>query len=128
MDDIKTSSNRSFGTVFFVVFVLIAFYPLINQDEIRKKGKCEELFSSLTKTNNTVILDRCNLSKDERKYWLELNLGKGAIWCLYFNATVEECKWRIKNRMNHFLESLTQHFIGFINHNCFDMLSKNIFL
>ena len=35
MDDIKISSNRSFGIVFFIVFILIAFYPLINQGEIR---------------------------------------------------------------------------------------------
>jgi len=35
MDDIQISSNRSFGIVFFIVFLLIAFYPLINQGEIR---------------------------------------------------------------------------------------------
>ena len=35
MDDIKISSNKSFGIVFFVVFVVIAFYPLINQEESR---------------------------------------------------------------------------------------------
>ena len=35
MDDIKISSNRSFGIVFFLVFVLISFYPLINNESIR---------------------------------------------------------------------------------------------
>ena len=35
MDDIKISSNRSFGIVFFVVFFLIALYPLINNEDIR---------------------------------------------------------------------------------------------
>ena len=35
MDDIKLSSNRSFGIVFFIVFVLIATYPLLNQGEVR---------------------------------------------------------------------------------------------
>ena len=35
MSDIKISSNRSFGIVFFVVFLLIAFYPLTNQADIR---------------------------------------------------------------------------------------------
>ena len=35
MDDIKLSSNRSFGIVFFVVFLLIALYPLIISGEIR---------------------------------------------------------------------------------------------
>ena len=35
MDEIKISSNRSFGVVFFAVFLLIALYPLINNGDIR---------------------------------------------------------------------------------------------
>ena len=35
MDDIKISSNRSFGIVFFIVFFLIALYPLLTNQEIR---------------------------------------------------------------------------------------------
>ena len=35
MDDIKVSSNRSFGIVFFVVFLLIALYPLTYNSDIR---------------------------------------------------------------------------------------------
>ena len=35
MDDIKISSNRNFGIVFFVVFLLIALYPLTYGGEIR---------------------------------------------------------------------------------------------
>ena len=35
MDDVRISSNRSFGIVFFVVFLLIALYPLIYSGDIR---------------------------------------------------------------------------------------------
>ena len=35
MDDIKISSNRSFGIVFCVVFLIISFYPIINDENIR---------------------------------------------------------------------------------------------
>ena len=35
MDDVKISSNRSFGIVFFVVFLIIALLPLINDGNIR---------------------------------------------------------------------------------------------
>jgi|SRR6056300_980705 len=35
MDNIKSSSNRSFGIVFFVVFLFIAIYPLNYNGEIR---------------------------------------------------------------------------------------------
>ena len=35
MDEIKISSNRSFGIVFFIVFLLISIYPLLNDDHVR---------------------------------------------------------------------------------------------
>ena len=35
MDDIKISSNRSFGIVFFIVFLLIALYPLLKSNDLR---------------------------------------------------------------------------------------------
>ena len=35
MDDVKISSNRSFGIVFFVVFLIIATYPLLNDGSIK---------------------------------------------------------------------------------------------
>ena len=35
MDEIKIGSNRSFGIVFFIVFLLISTYPLLNDNNIR---------------------------------------------------------------------------------------------
>ena len=35
MDEIKINSNRSFGIVFFIVFLLIAFYPLLKGNDLR---------------------------------------------------------------------------------------------
>ena len=35
MKNIKTSSNKSFGIVFFIVFIIISLYPLLNQEDIR---------------------------------------------------------------------------------------------
>ena len=32
---IKTSSNRNFGLVFFIVFLILGFWPIINGGEIR---------------------------------------------------------------------------------------------
>ena len=34
-EKILIGSNRSFGIVFFIVFILIGFYPLINNGELR---------------------------------------------------------------------------------------------
>ena len=33
--DIKLGSNKSFGIVFFIVFLLLGFYPLLNDENIR---------------------------------------------------------------------------------------------
>ena len=35
MDDIKISSNRNFGVVFFIVFLLVAVYPILKGNDIR---------------------------------------------------------------------------------------------
>ena len=35
MDDIKVSSNRSFGLVFFIVFLSVGLFPLISNENIR---------------------------------------------------------------------------------------------
>ncbi len=34
-NNIKISSNRSFGILFFIVFLIIGIWPLLNQNEIR---------------------------------------------------------------------------------------------
>ena len=34
-EKIKIGSNRGFGIVFFIVFILIGIYPLIDNDELR---------------------------------------------------------------------------------------------
>mgnify|MGYP001349293328 FL=1 len=35
MDEIKISSNRSFGIVFFVVFLIISLFPIIKGNDLR---------------------------------------------------------------------------------------------
>ena len=35
MNKIKVGSNKSFGIVFFIFFLIVALYPLVNQESIR---------------------------------------------------------------------------------------------
>ena len=35
MSEIKRGSNRSFGIVFFIVFLLVSIYPILKGDDIR---------------------------------------------------------------------------------------------
>ena len=73
MDDIKISSNRSFGIVFFVVFVLIAFYPLINQEDIRIWSLIVSLIFLVLGLLNSKILNPLN------KVWFKFGIFLGKI-------------------------------------------------
>jgi len=56
MDDIKISSNRSFGIIFFIFFLLIALYPLIYSGEIRVWSAIISLiFLVLGLLNSTIL-------------------------------------------------------------------------
>ena len=73
MDDIKLSSNRSFGIVFFIVFVLIAIYPLINQGEVRIWSLIISSLFLLLGLLNSKILTPLN------KLWFRFGLFLGKI-------------------------------------------------
>ena len=73
MDDVKISSNRSFGIVFFIVFILIAFYPLINQGEIRIWSVFISLLFLILGIINSKILTPLN------KVWFKFGIFLGKI-------------------------------------------------
>ena len=60
MNDIKISSNRSFGVVFFIVFLLIALYPVINNEEIRSWSLIVSLIFLVLGLLNSKILNPLN--------------------------------------------------------------------
>ena len=56
MDDIKISSNKSFGIVFFVIFLLIVIYPLTNGGDIRIwSGIISFIFLVLGLLNSSIL-------------------------------------------------------------------------
>ena len=73
MDDIKISSNRGFGIVFFIVFLLIAFYPLINQGDIRIWSVLIQLLFLILGIINSKILTPLN------KVWFKFGIFIGKI-------------------------------------------------
>ncbi len=60
MDKIKVSSNRNFGIVFFVVFLIIALYPLSNQEEIRVWSLTISLVFLFLGILNSILLSPLN--------------------------------------------------------------------
>ena len=73
MDDVKISSNRSFGIVFFVVFALIALYPLINNGEIRTWSVIISLIFLILGLLNSIILTPLN------KLWFKFGIFLGKV-------------------------------------------------
>jgi len=73
MDDIKIGSNRSFGIVFFIVFLLIAIYPLISQGEIRVWSVLISLLFLILGIINSKILTPLN------KAWFKFGIFLGKI-------------------------------------------------
>ena len=71
MDEVKLGSNRSFGIVFFIVFVLIAIYPIINQGELRIWSLIISLFFLVLGLFNSKILTPLN------KLWFKFGLFLG---------------------------------------------------
>ena len=73
MDDIKIGSNRSFGIVFFVVFLIIATYPLINGDELRLWSLIISIVFLFLGLINSKILNPLN------KLWFKFGIFLGKI-------------------------------------------------
>ena len=73
MDETKLGSNKSFGIVFFVVFLLISFYPLLNNESIR-------LWSLIISTIFLILgILNSNLLSPLNKLWFKFGILLGKI-------------------------------------------------
>ena len=73
MDDIKVSSNRSFGIVFFIVFLLIATYPLLKGNDLR-------IWSLLISFGFLILgLINSNILSPLNKLWFKFGFTLGKI-------------------------------------------------
>ena len=71
MDEIKTSSNRSFGIVFFIVFLLVAIYPFFKNGDIR-------LWSLLVSSIFLILgLINSNILTPLNKIWFKFGIFLG---------------------------------------------------
>ena len=73
MNDIKISSNRSFGLVFFVVFLLISIYPLLHGQNLRFWSLIVAIIFLALGLLNSKILTPLN------KIWFKFGLLLGRI-------------------------------------------------
>ena len=70
---IKTSSNKSFGIVFFVVFLLIALYPMTKGNDLRLWSLIISLIFLTLGLINSIILTPLN------RLWFKFGIFLGKI-------------------------------------------------
>ena len=70
---IKISSNRSFGFVFFIVFLIISIYPLLNEENLRGWLLIISLIFLILGLFNSKILSPLN------KIWFKFGIFLGKI-------------------------------------------------
>ena len=66
MDDVKISSNRSFGIVFFIVLLIVSLWPLLHGNEIRSWSLILSFVFLILGLLNSKILTPLN------KAWIKL--------------------------------------------------------
>ena len=71
--EIKIGSNKSFGIVFFIVFLLIAIYPLINNGELRIWSLVVAIIFFILGLVNSKVLTPLN------KLWFKFGLLLGKV-------------------------------------------------
>ncbi len=71
--EIKIGSNKSFGIVFFIVFLLIALYPLINNDDLRIWSLIIAIIFLILGLINSKVLTPLN------KLWFKFGLLLGKV-------------------------------------------------
>ena len=70
-NNIKIGSNRSFGLVFFIFFLIVSFYPLLNGEDIRKWSLVFSVIFLVLGLTNSKILNPLN------KLWFKFGILLG---------------------------------------------------
>ncbi len=70
--NIKVSSNKSFGIVFFIVFLIVSIYPVFNSGDLRVWSLIISLIFLILGLLNSIILSPLN------KIWFKLGILLGS--------------------------------------------------
>jgi tRNA uridine 5-carbamoylmethylation protein Kti12 len=74
-------------------------YVRVNQDELGSRQACLLLTETVLRENKCPVIDRCNISKQQRQYFTVLNVP---VDCLVLSrCTPETCVRRCKARQDH---------------------------
>mmetsp|Transcript_3220 Transcript_3220/g.8114 ORF Transcript_3220/g.8114 Transcript_3220/m.8114 type:complete len:255 (+) Transcript_3220:87-851(+) len=85
--------------------MLPAHYARINQDELKNRKQCIAACRSiLDDPAISPIVDRCNISRQQRKYFVDLvekSYPGVSVDCIWFQVDKKNCQRRCHKRRNH---------------------------
>ena len=77
-------------------------YERISQDELGNREKCEVRFTELLSQGKNVIVDRTNISRKQRRTWLNLaKEHKAMVKCVFLRVPYDVCVARVLARRGH---------------------------
>lgn len=74
----------------------------VNQDNLGSRAACALEAANALASRVSVVVDRCNLSAEQRRCWFDLGRARGsAIGVLWFSLDLQECIARAAQRRDH---------------------------
>lgn len=77
-------------------------YSHINQDRLGNRNDCINALKRSLSKGRSAVIDRTNISKAQRRYFIDVAKDHGAdVSCIFLDFPAVECIERIKNRETH---------------------------
>lgn len=78
-------------------------YVRVNQDTLRSRQACILAAEDAIRNNRCPIIDRCNVSKEQRKFWIDLAAQNNNVPldCIVFDIPETVCVERVRSRTDH---------------------------
>jgi bifunctional polynucleotide phosphatase/kinase len=77
-------------------------YNRICQDLLGNRKDCESAAKRFLSQGKSVIIDRTNISKEQRRYFINIAKDFNAkVYCIFFRIPMVECIKRVKERKGH---------------------------
>ena len=77
-------------------------YSYVNQDLLGNRRDCESAAKRFLSQGKSVIIDRTNISKEQRRYFINIAKDFNAkVFCIILETPMVECIKRVKERKGH---------------------------
>lgn len=75
---------------------------VINQDTLGDRRACVAAARSALGARQYIVIDRCNISRLQRRVWLDIaDEFEASVGCIWLDTDVEECGARVLRRFGH---------------------------